>query len=533
MNLLEDILGMIKPKHEVTPEALPIPKEDKKTTQFSDEIVAGVYSVNWAYQGEYFSSSDKLNLDSYIKSWRLASTYTEVDDAIDEIRQEAIVDNDNEPIVKLNLDQCEEITEKVKKVILEEFEYILTLLEYRKKAAELFNIWYVDGRMAFEPVLKDGDQKSGIIKLNQIDPMNLRLIEADDKGNKAKIRYWEYKNPKTSKSKPISCDLIVYVGSGKIDRPTKLEVSYLHKALKAINNLRLIEDAIVIYRIIRAPEKRVFSIDTGMLPKPKAEEYIKGLIQKFQNKIVYDTVSGTVTNNKNVMAMIEDFYLAKSASGQGSSISTIPAGANLGQLDDLYYFVIKVWKALKVPESRREIKDKAMANFGMQSQIERDELKFSKFIHTLQKQFSNLFTELLYRQLLWKGIITKETLNKIKDKFVYIFATDSYYDEIKQNEMLKGRMEIATNMENFVGKFFTPKDIAIKIFRMTENEWEEKQKEIKQYKDELAKEEAARMPQDTNLTGGDDTGSEDLPPTDEPTDKNVEAEKKTKEFIKK
>jgi hypothetical protein len=236
------------------------------------------------------------------------------------------------------------------------------------------------------------------------------------------------------------------------------------------------------------------------------------------------------------MAMIEDFYMAKSSQGQGSSISSLPAGSNLGQLDDLYYFVVKVWKALKVPESRREIKEKAMGNFGSnQTQIERDEIKFTKFIHTLQNKFATLFTELLYRQLLWKNLISQETLDEIKDHFAYTFATDSYYDEIKQNETLRGRMDLANQMENFIGKYFTPKDVAIKIFRMTEDEWETKQKEIKQYKKELADEQAKlnAVPGETGINdnvGGDATPNENPGKTPAP-DEDVANEEKTKKFI--
>jgi hypothetical protein len=525
MNLLEDWLGKsVAPAKEIFVDKPTTEIERSQTTEFSNELPGGMYQITFEYNTSADATVEKNSqqLESYTRTWRLISNYPEVGEAIDEIVNESVINDSEDVSVKLDLSGIDkkDLADTIKKEIEEEFDNILDLLSFNQKGQDYFETWYIDGRLDLEVVVSRKNTKDGILKINRLDPLNIKkILEQKDRQEfkiKEKETYWIYTDPQKQLRWKVSPDLVVHIGSARTDRVTGLEVSYLHKALKAINNLRLIEDAIVIYRIVRAPEKRVFSIDTGNLSKPKAEEYIKSLIHKFQNRIVYDSATGQVTNTKNTMAMIEDFYVGKSTNGQGSSISTLAGGSNLGELDDLYYFVLKVYKALKVPESRRETKEKALFDSGRSTQIERDEVKFMKFINKLRKQFSTLFTELLYRQLLFKGKLTKETLDKIKKKFRYIYTNDNYYEEIKESEMLNNRLDLASKMRDFVGVYYTDDDIAIKILKYTEEEWKKKKEECKKVREEKAKEEAALNPDLGNEgAGGSSGGSGQFPPKKE------------------
>jgi hypothetical protein len=479
--LFEDFFNKITLKKEIIVEPRPI--SDKiKTTEFTEEMPMGAYLNVFDYQVE---DAKVISEQMHIRNYRLVSNYPEVDDGINEIVNEAITSDTEDKIVRLELKGID-LEESIKKKIIDEFDAILDLLDFEKKAGDIFVSWYIDGRIYYEIVIDKEDQKKGILKLNRIDPLNIKKIWQ----RKEKKFVYEYENPLTKEKFPaVPLDLVAYAGSGYYDKMNNFEISYIHKALKSINNLRLIEDAIVIYRIIRAPEKRVFSIDTGNLPKTKAEEYIKELIQKFQNKITYDTNTGKITSQKNVMAMVEDFYLAKSASGQGSTITALQGGQNLGELDDLYYFILKVWKALRIPESRREAKERSMIEVGRSTtSIERDEVKFAKFIAKLRNQFSNLFTELLKRQLIWKNIVSEDKIDKIARKFRYIYTVDNYYAEIKETEMLKMRLELLSQVNEYVGRFFDEDFIALNILKMSEDEWAERKKKIGKMKAEKAKE---------------------------------------------
>lgn len=527
-NLFEDWFKKIEPPKEIFVDKPTTEFKRSETTEFSNEMPQGMYQVSFQYDTSADATVEKNSqqLESFTKTWRLVTNYPEVGDAIEEIVNEAIITDTDDDAVKLDLSQIEdtEITEKIKEKMTEQFKYILELLSFDQNAQDIFEWWYTDGRLDYEVVEHKTRKNLGIVKLNRLDPLNIKkILEKSDYREFGKPKeegktYWIYTDPKSQTRWQVSPDLVVHIGSGKTDKVTGLEVSYLHKALKAINNMRLIEDAIVIYRIVRAPERRVFSIDTGNLPKPKAEEYIRGLIQKFQNNIVYDTVTGTITNKKNVMAMVEDFYLGKSANGQGSSISSISGGQNLGQLDDLYYFVNKVWHALKVPETRRQIKEKALFDTGRTTQLERDEVKFNKFISKLRKQFSTLFTELLYRQLILTNVLSKEKMDKIKKKIRYIYTNENFYKEIKETEMLTMRLDMVSRMKDYVGEFYTQDDIALKVLKFTEEEWKEKQKLCKEYREQKAKEEVEKSgpyPTGDETGGTGEVGKPKFPPKKE------------------
>ena len=507
-NLYEDWLREVKPNKAIDIEKPADIIEKSKTTEFSNELPGGIYQISFEYNtaAEATVTKNAQQMDNYTRTWRLVSNYPEVDGALEEIINEAIVIDTDDNIVKIDLSKIDEkiLSENLKTKISDVFPDILDLLQFNKMGQEIFETWYIDGRLDYEIVLLKEASKEGILKVNRLDPLNIKkVLEKADRLEfkiKASEEYWIYTDPVKQTRWKVHPDLVVHIGSGRTDKVTGLEVSYLHKALKAINNLRLIEDAIVIYRISRAPERRVFSIDTGNLPKAKAEEFIRGLINKYQNKVTYDNVTGTITNKKNVMAMIEDFWIGRSANGQGSSISTLQGGHNLGELDDLYYFVLKVYKALKVPETRREVREKGILPVGQTSQIERDEIKFAKHIYKVRRQFSTLFTEILGRQLLLKKIIEKETWDKIKDKILYVFNNDNYYEEIKETEMLNMRLQLADRMRDYVGTYFTEDDIALKVFKYTEEEWGEKKKECEKLK-KKKEEEAAKL--GTTLPGSD------------------------------
>lgn len=481
--LKEFFNSIIKPKKEISkPYTI-----DKKTTEFSLTQPSPLSSgISFFYSQV---SGYEYNVNEFIELYRRYALYEEVDDAIDEIVNEAIVTNEPE-IVKLDLIDIE-LSESIKNKILDEFDYLLKLLNFNKEAQTLFRDWYVDGRSYFEIVLKNEKVGDGIQKIKYLDSLRIKSLFDED----TKKVIFEYdpnlKNMKyigNYEKKYVSEDLIVYVGSGFIDKVNYVELSWLHKAIKAINNLRNVEDSIVITRFTRSVERRVFNIDVGNLPKSKAEEHLIQAKNKFRNRISYNSETGEINSENKAMAVVEDFWFAKKADGRGSEVSLLQEGKNLGELEDLHYFISKLWRALNIPESRRNLTgEKSMIDLSSQQEMERDELKFMKFIEKLQLNFSKLFIELLKRQLIYKKVMRESQFDDIKDNLKFKWAVQNNYKETEKMASIRARFEVLSMIEEYVNKWITEDQVALEVLNYTEDEWEGIKKEIEKKKKELEK----------------------------------------------
>ena len=375
-----------------------------------------------------------------------------------------------------------------------EFDEILGLLDFSRRSYEIFRKWYIDSRLYYHIIIDEKNKKKGIVELRPIDPTKIRKVRKInkkplDKMAPANVKvvtsveefyvYNEQEPNSTALSMEglkIQPDSICFVHSGLFDAYHKKIIGYLHKAIKALNQLRMIEDAVVIYRITRAPERRVFYVDVGNLPKQKAEEYVRGLMQRYRNKLMYDPTTGEVQDSRKHMSMLEDFWMPRREGGRGTEITTLEGGQNLSEMDDVKYFQKKLFQALNVPSSRLE--ETTGFNLGKASEISRDEVKFFKFIERLRMKFSELFLELLRVQLILKGIIREDEWEQIQDRIGFQFAKDSHFSELKESEILKDRLQSARDAEDFVGKYYSREWVRKKILRQTEDDVEQINKQI-------------------------------------------------------
>lgn len=435
-----------------------------------------------------------------IRKYREISGHAEIEIAIDDIANEAITEDATGEIVKVDLDAVEDVSSGTKKKIVSEFNTLLHLINFNKKGYELFRQWYIDGRMYHYAVLDESNPKAGIQKVIQIDPLKIKKIteikKKTDQITKVQTiesvkEYYIYSNfdkfINPSPNTPIitygnttgirlTADSVSYVHSGLLERNSKRVYGYLQKAIKPLNQLRMIEDAVVIYRISRAPERRIFYIDVGSLPKNKAEQYLREIMNRYRNKVTYDAATGEVRDDRRMMHMLEDYWLPRREGGKGTSIETLPGGQNLGEMEDVKYFQKKLYKALNIPTSRMEA-DNGF-NMGRASEISRDELKFAKFISRLRMKFSEMFLNLLRVQLIAKGIVNHEEWDAMSQQIRFDFASDSYFTESKNIEMLKERLSILRDVGDFSGKFFSERWIRKTILQMTEQEADAMQDEI-------------------------------------------------------
>ena len=442
------------------------------------------------FQGYYIDLDGTLKTDiELVRRYREMSLHSEVDTAIEDIINEAITEDATGEIVKLNIDKVN-VPDEIKEVMHEEFETILELLNFNKKGMDIFRKWYIDGRLYYHHILHD-DPTEGLKEVRQIDPLLIKKIREVKKTNKFGtvqlaqqvdeyyvFSNYEKMNPYDTKGLKISPDSINYVHSGLYDYSSKRVIGFLHKAIKPLNQLRMVEDATVIYRWARAPERRVFYIDVGSLPKNKAEQYLRDQMNRFRNKIVYDANTGELRDDKKHMSMLEDYWLPRREGGRGTEISTLPGGQNLGEMDDVLYFQKKLLKSLNIPISRMEAENGF--NMGRSSEITRDELKFAKFINRMRVKFSELFINFLRVQLLAKQVMSDEDFNKITHKINFIFATDSYFAESKQAEILKDRVAIMRDVADYSGKFFSDRWIRKNILRQTDEDIRIMDEEIEQ-----------------------------------------------------
>jgi hypothetical protein len=427
--------------------------------------------------------------DDLVTKYREMALQPECDIAIEDIVNEAIV-IDDKSAVELILDDLEQ-PKVVKNKIREEFENILKLLDFNNQGTDIFRQWYIDGRLYYHIMIDETKPREGIKELRKIDPRKIKKIRENkyevDPRTRMRIEkgYTEYYTyfPKGIKSGiqqsaiKISKDSICHTTSGLMDPANKLVLGYLHKAIKPLNQLRVLEDATVIYRLARAPERRIFYIDVGNLPKMKAEQYLHDMMSKHKNKLVYDASTGQVRDDRKFMTMLEDFWLPRREGGKGTEITTLPGGQNLGEMEDVEYFKKSLYRALNVPVSRMETE--TSFNLGRTSEVTRDEVKFSKFIKKLRARFSHLFDNLLEIQLVLKGVVNRKQWKKLKEEIFFEFAHDSYFSELKETEILRERISLANDIDPFVGRYFSLKYVRQSIFKMTEEKIDQMDKDIK------------------------------------------------------
>ena len=435
---------------------------------------------------------ERTELD-LIRRYRDISQQAECDSAIEDIVNEAITADELSQSVMVVLDRLE-YSEKIKKLIRKEFNNVLSLLNFEEKGHDIFRRWYVDGRVFYHKVIDKKNPKKGIIQLRYIDPTKIKKVrelkkEKDQKTGIELIKkideYYIY-NEKGLHSAgyggaqqgiKIAADSISYTPSGLIDANSGKVMSYLHKAIKPVNQLRMIEDAVVIYRISRAPERRIFYIDVGNLPKIKAEQYLKDVMNRYRNKLVYDASTGEIRDDRNHMSMLEDFWLPRREGGRGTEIQTLPGGQNLGEIEDIIYFQRKLYRSLNVPISRLEAE--SQFSLGRSTEITRDELKFTKFIQKLRKKFIHLFTDILKTQLLLTGVISLDDWDKMKEHIQFDFLADGHFSELKDAELLNDRIQTLDSIQSYVGTFFSKEFVLKTVLRMNDAEIDEMRTQIK------------------------------------------------------
>ena len=469
----------------------PVPKNNEDGVD--NFISSGFYGQYVDIEGAYRSEYD------LIRRYREMALHPETDGAIEDVVNEAIVSDLYDSPVEVELSNLN-ASNTLKKKIREEFRYIKELMDFDKKSHEIFRNWYVDGRVFYLKVIDTKNPQDGIQDLRYIDPLKIKFIRQEKKkpGNQdpaIRVRseqdivpnpefeeFYVY-TPKIQhptgmigqmggkNSIKIAKDSITMCTSGLVDRNKNRVLSYLHKAIKALNQLRMIEDSLVIYRLSRAPERRIFYIDVGNLPKVKAEQYLKEVMSRYRNKLVYDANTGEVRDDRKFMSMMEDFWLPRREGGRGTEITTLPGGQNLGELADIEYFQKKLYRALGVPESR--IAAEGGFNLGRSSEILRDELKFAKFVGRLRKRFAAMFSDMLKTQLILKNIVTPEDWKEMEDHIQYDFLYDNQFAELKESELMEGRLGMLATIEPYIGKYYSTEYVRKRILRQTDMEIEE------------------------------------------------------------
>ena len=510
----------------------PVPPNNEDGSDFY--LTSGFFGSYVDIEGVYRTEFD------LIKRYREMALHPECDSAIEDIVNEAVVSDTNDSPVSIELSNLN-ASDGIKKKIRDEFRYILELLDFDRKSHEIYRNWYVDGRLYYHKVIDLKNPHEGIQELRYIDAMKMRYVRQQKQTEKDKKIYrlanvniddpmsYEFPeieeyyiyNPKmtyptTNPSSmggtggiKFSKDSITYCTSGLVDRNKGSTLSYLHKAIKSLNQLRMIEDSLVIYRLSRAPERRIFYIDVGNLPKVKAEQYLRDVMMRYRNKMVYDANTGEIRDDKKFMAMLEDFWLPRREGGRGTEISTLPGGQNLGEITDIEYFKKKLYRSLNVPPSRMD--GEGGFNLGRSSEILRDEVKFSKFVARLRKRFSYMFNDMLKTQLILKNIITPEDWEMMDEHIQYDFLYDNHFAELKDAELLNERLSMVQVAEPYVGKYFSQDYVRRKILRQTDEEIVEQDKIIKkEIKDGVIPDPNVPVDPTTGMPLGPETSQMDL-----------------------
>ena len=483
----------------------PVPQNDEDKSDYY--ISSGFYGQYVDIEGVYKNEQD------LVRRYREMALHPECDSAIEDIVDEAIVSDLNDSPVEIELSNLP-ASDKLKEAIRNEFKYIKEIMDFDKKAHEIFRNWYIDGRLYYHKVIDVTKPTEGIKEIRYIDPLKIRYIRKlkNDKQtltgtlntiinrdntidftNPELEEYYIY-NPNAAlqtggsqtsnnykndaRMVRLSKDSVTYITSGLVDRNRQTVLSYLHKAIKALNQLRMIEDSLVIYRLSRAPERRIFYIDVGNLPKIKAEQYLRDVMNRYRNKLVYNADTGEIRDDRKYMAMLEDFWLPRREGGRGTEITTLPGGQNLGELSDIEYFQKKLFRSLNVPETRTN--SSSGFSLGRSSEILRDEVRFTKFVGRLRKRFSNLFNDILKTQLILKNIVTPEDWNILSDHIQYDFLYDNHFAELKESELMNDKLAVVAAMEPYLGRYFSVQYVRTKILKQTDGDIIDIDKQIKE-----------------------------------------------------
>ena len=485
----------------------PVPSNEEDKSDYY--VQSGFYGQYVDIEGVYKNEQD------LVKRYREMALHPECDSAIEDVVNEAIVSDLNDSPVEIELSNLP-AGDKLKQIIRDEFKSIKEIMDFDRKAHEIFRNWYVDGKIFYHKVIDLKNPSAGIQEIRYIDPLKIRFIrKAEQTGPNAnfpvplsrnnepidihqapKIEEYYLYDPNSSigsngsisfrndaKSVKITKDAITYVTSGLVDRNKQTILSYLHKAIKALNQLRMIEDSLVIYRLSRAPERRIFYIDVGNLPKIKAEQYLRDVMNRYRNKLVYNADTGEIKDDRKYMAMLEDFWLPRREGGRGTEITTLPGGQNLGELADIEYFQKKLYKSLNVPSSRIDVGGGGF-NLGRSSEILRDELKFTRFVGRLRKRFSEVFNDMLKTQLILKNIVTLQDWEVLREHIQYDYVYDNHFSDLKENELRNDQLGVVAAMEPYIGKYFSAQYIRSKVLKQSDGQMKEIdtqiQKEIKE-----------------------------------------------------
>ena len=513
----------------------PIPRNEEDKSDFY--ISSGFYGQYVDIEGVYKSEAD------LIRRYREMSLHPECDSAIEDVVNEAIVSDLNDSPVEIDLSNLP-ASDKLKEIIREEFKYLKEVMDFDKKCHEIFRNWYVDGRIYYHKVIDFNKPSDGIKEVRYIDALKIKYIRKLKKDNKdtfgsqyrnivngknqvdfsnQEVEEFYMYDPNVGSSQnatyrvsdvnnvKIAKDAIVYVTSGLVDRNKQTVLSFLHKAIKALNQLRMIEDSLVIYRLSRAPERRIFYIDVGNLPKIKAEQYLRDVMNRYRNKLVYDASTGEIKDDRKHMAMLEDFWLPRREGGRGTEITTLPGGQNLGELADIEYFQKKLYDSLGVPPTR--LAAEGGFNLGRSSEILRDELKFTRFVGRLRKRFSQIFIDLLKTQLILKNIVSLEDWESLSDHIQFDYVYDNHFSDLKKNELMNDKLGVVAAMDPYLGRYFSADYVRRTILGQTDSEIKEINAQMKkEIKDGTIPDPAAMMnpmgapgamgaPQDPNALG--------------------------------
>ena len=470
-------------KDETKAQSFVPPSNDGSVIELGDRQGFGGFAATGGVIGQYIDMEGGIkNEADLVARYRTMALVPECDSAIEDIVNESLSSNDLDAPVSINLDRVNKVSDATKEKIRDEFDGVLQLLGFRDLSHDIFRKWYVDGRLYYHKMVDKNNPKKGIQGLRAIDPQKIRKIREIEKKKdestgveliKDILEYYIFNDAgfdktggNTGQTIRIHPDAVCHVTSGLLDYNKTVIVGYMHKALKIVNQLRMLEDALVIYRITRAPERRIFYIDVGNLPKARAEQYLKEVQTSYRNKLVYNADTGEIKDDRKHMNMLEDFWLPRREGGRGTEISTLPGGQNLGEIEDILYFQKKLYRALNVPISRLE-SETAFA-IGRATEINRDEVKFSRFIDRIRLKFSRLFDDILKTQLLLKNLITEEDWINIKEYLSYDFQKDSHFAELKEAEILRERINTLEQMDQFVGKYYSEAWIRKNVLRQSE-----------------------------------------------------------------
>ena len=465
------------------------PKKKPSIVPSRDDDGAGYVTAAGTHYGQYINIDGDDAKDNYnmIMKYRGVAMHPEVDAAIEDIVNESVSGSELEQPIDINMDNLDQ-SDKIKKTIKEEFDNIVSMMDFKDLGHDIFRRWYVDGRLYHHLVVNESNLKAGIQEIRPIDSAKMRKVKQVKKKKDPETgvqliekvdEYYIYQEKPGSQYNAgvkLTIDSVSYCTSGLLDENRKRVVSYLHKALKPINQLRMMEDSLVIYRLARAPERRMFYIDVGNMPRGKAEQYMKDIMARYRNKLVYDAKTGEIRDDRKHQSMIEDFWLPRREGGRGTEISSLPGGQNLGEIDDILYFQKRMYRSLNVPINRLE--QEAQFSLGRSTEISRDELKFQKFIDRLRRRFAHLFYDILRKQLILKGIITQEDWDSMKNDIVVDYVRDNHFTELKDAELLREKLQTLDSISNYVGEYFSKEWIQKNVLHFTDEDIEQINKDI-------------------------------------------------------